>query len=65
MKGIKGKNFIGLLTILLLATAHLAQGQQPTRIPRIGYLSGVSPAAESARREAFSRGLRELGYVEG
>ncbi len=34
-------------------------------MPRIGYLSGVSPSAETARREAFSRGLRELGYVEG
>ena len=28
-------------------------------------LSSITPSAETARREAFSRGLRELGYVEG
>jgi putative ABC transport system substrate-binding protein len=37
--------------------------RQPTKIPRIGYLSGRSgPPDPSA--EAFLRGLRELGYVE-
>lgn len=60
-----GNIFLGLLTAFLLTTAALAQAQQATRLPRIGYLSGVSPSAETARRHAFSRGLRELGYVEG
>jgi putative ABC transport system substrate-binding protein len=32
---------------------------------RIGYLSLGSPALESARFEAFQRGLAALGYVEG
>ena len=61
----RGKISVWLLAAALLTTAPLAQGQQPTSRPRIGYLSGVSPSAETARREAFSRGLRELGYVEG
>src|SRR6266550_988455 len=39
--------------------------QQPTKIPRIGYLTGVSPSTNSARHETFRQGLRELGYVEG
>ncbi len=39
--------------------------QQPTKIPRIGYLSTVSPAANATRIEALRQGLRELGYVEG
>ena len=47
----------------LLTTAPLAQGQQPTSRPRIGYVSGVSLPLTGAR-EASSRGLRELGYVE-
>ena len=34
--------------------------QQPTQIPRIGYLSGGG-----TRIDAFRQGLRELGYVEG
>ena len=44
-------------------TAH--EAQQPKKVPRIGFLSGVSPSAISARIEAFRQGLRELGYVEG
>jgi putative ABC transport system substrate-binding protein len=43
----------------------LAQAQQPTKVPRIGFLSSLSPAAVSGRVEAFRQGLRELGYVEG
>ena len=54
-----------LLAALLFALCASAEAQQPTKIPRIGYLSGGSPSAVSARTEAFRQGLRELGYVEG
>jgi putative ABC transport system substrate-binding protein len=50
---------------MLLALSFPAQAQQPTKIPRIGYLTTVSLSAISARIEAFRQGLRELGYVEG
>src|SRR4030095_13113539 len=56
----------GVLSILvLLAVAVIAQAQQPTKVPRIGYLSATSPSANVGRIEAFRQGLRELGYVEG
>ena len=42
-----------------------AEAQQPTKVPRIGYLSPTSPSASPTRIEAFRQGLRELGYVEG
>ena len=42
-----------------------AEAQQPTKIPRIGYLSLTSFSVSRAPREAFRQGLRELGYVEG
>jgi putative ABC transport system substrate-binding protein len=42
-----------------------AEAQQPTKIPRIGYLAGAYPYANAARTDAFRQGLRELGYVEG
>ena len=48
-----------------LLCGHVATAQQPAKIPRIGYLTGASPSAQSARIEAFRQGLRELGYVEG
>ena len=54
-----------LVVALSLDLAYFAQAQQPTKIPRIGYLSGSSPSTSPARRKAFQQGLRELGYVEG
>src|ERR1700754_3169016 len=57
--------FVRLLTTVLLTTAFSAQAQQPTKIPRIGFLSGNAFSAISARIEAFRHGLRELDYVEG
>ena len=53
------------LATLILACADLAQAQQPTKIPRIGYLNDVSPSTVSDRIEALRQGLRELGYTEG
>ena len=61
----KSKALFSLLTTVLLITAPVAQAQQATKLPRIGYLSGNSPSSESARTKAFQQGLRELGYVEG
>ena len=42
-----------------------AQAQQPTKVPRIGFLTAVSTSSSPGRIEAFRQGLRELGYVEG
>ena len=49
----------------MLTTALPLEAQQPTKVPRIGYLIASSPSAIAARTEAFRQGLRELGYVEG
>jgi putative ABC transport system substrate-binding protein len=49
----------------LLTTFSSAQAQQPTKIPRIGFLAGASPSASPVRYEAFRQGLRDLGYIEG
>src|ERR687896_485917 len=59
------RRFAGLGTPLLLACVHLAEAQQPKKIPRIGLLIASSPSINPARIEAFRQGLRELGYVEG
>ncbi|MBS0449815.1 MAG: ABC transporter substrate-binding protein [Proteobacteria bacterium] len=55
------------LVLAALAGASLAQAQpQATRkVPRLGYLAAVSATADAPRLEAFRRGLREQGYVEG
>ena len=55
---------IRLLLTVFLFTISPSSAQQPTKIPRIGYL-GASSSGNADRREAFRQGLRELGYVEG
>ena len=54
-----------LIAVVLLVLGVIAEAQQPKKVPRIGFLSGVSASSVSARVEAFRQGLRELGYVEG
>src|SRR5437899_10029760 len=53
------------LTTLFYALCLPVWAQQPTKVPRIGYLSAATPDGQSARIEAFRQRLRELGYVEG
>jgi putative ABC transport system substrate-binding protein len=50
------------LSAMLLALCLTAQAQQPTKIPRIGYLNAFH---QPTRVEIFRQGLRELGYMEG
>jgi putative ABC transport system substrate-binding protein len=53
------------LGALLFALSFPAWAQQSKKVPRIGYLSVLSPSSDSARIEAFRKGLAELGYIEG
>ena len=46
----------------LLVVPHAAGAQAPRGVHRIGF---VSPTGPGPRNDAFLRGLRELGYVEG
>jgi putative tryptophan/tyrosine transport system substrate-binding protein len=43
----------------------VAQGQQPAKIARIGFLGATHVGSWTTRVEAFRSGLRELGYVDG
>ena len=57
------KRFVGLLAIFvaLIASGAVAQAQQPTKVPRIGY---VGPPTTDPRTAAFRHGMRDLGYTE-
>jgi putative ABC transport system substrate-binding protein len=59
------KLVVFVMAAISLASAYLAQAQQPKKVPRIGFLSGGSPTTSPARYEVFRQRLRELGYVEG
>jgi putative ABC transport system substrate-binding protein len=58
------------IIVLVLGAALFAldapvQGQQPRKIPRVGYVSTNYPSSPGPLVEAFRQGLRELGYVDG
>jgi putative tryptophan/tyrosine transport system substrate-binding protein len=60
------KVVVSVLATFILASFHLADAQQPTKMPRIGYVSGSGDVNNPGRSvEAFRQGLRELGYIEG
>ena len=60
------ERFFGFaLSAMLFALCFSIQAQQPTKVPRVGFLTGASLSAQLVRNEAFRQGLRELGYVEG
>jgi len=63
----ENRKWLGLSVIafVFVVCGAVAQAQQPTKIPRIAYLSPGSPSAIAPRIEAFRQGLRELEYVEG
>jgi putative ABC transport system substrate-binding protein len=66
-RSIKNLKWLGLSVIafVLVVAGAMAEAQQPTKVPRIGYLTGGSLSSQSYRTEAFRQGLRDLGYVEG
>ena len=56
---------LSLVGVMLCALSVPAAAQQPKKVPRVGFLGGSSAAAYSGFIDAFRKGLRELGYVEG
>jgi len=64
---IQNRKLVGIIAIVVaFATCGaVAQAQQPKSLPRIGYLSVLSPSSDSARFQAFVQGLRALGYIDG
>ena len=59
---------ISILTLcaLLWALCTPVDGQQPAKVPRIGYLSRTGDSKNPGPQvEGFRQGLRDLGYIEG
>ena len=56
-----------LIACLIPPSLHLAEAQQPTRMPRIGYQAGRigTTANPDPTTNAFRQRLKELGYIEG
>jgi ABC-type uncharacterized transport system substrate-binding protein len=59
------KKILVWLPVIFSVANVSAQAQQPTKVPRLGFLTQSSASAVAGRIESFRQGLRELGYVEG
>jgi putative ABC transport system substrate-binding protein len=59
--------FLGTLTGGLLAAPLAGEAQQATKIPRVGVFVPGSPSGDQFQqlRQAFVKGLRDLGWIEG
>jgi putative ABC transport system substrate-binding protein len=57
--------FIAALGGSLLSLPLAAVAQQPSKMPRIGYVSLSMASGDPRPRDAFLQGLRDLGYAEG
>ena len=57
---------VAAAAVLLLAESVGVQAQQAAKIPRVGVLRpGNPPPGDFGQREAFERGLRDLGWTPG
>jgi putative ABC transport system substrate-binding protein len=54
-----------LIALVLLILAVTAEGQQPGKVVRIGYLDPSTRAASAGRLEAFRQEMSKLGWIEG
>jgi putative ABC transport system substrate-binding protein len=53
---------LSVTAFVLVVAVAVAEAQQPTKIPRVGYLAAESG---SSPPQAFVQALRDLGYFEG
>jgi len=56
---------IAFLFLIVLLAPVVAEPQAPTKVAKIGWMSGGNPTVTDPTMNAFRQGMRELGYVEG
>jgi putative ABC transport system substrate-binding protein len=54
-----------VLSIVILASTHLANAQQAGKVPRIGFLDASTASGMAGLLEAFRQELSKLGWIEG
>ena len=60
------RSFINSGVASLIAFSTAVRAQPPSGKPlRIGYLNNLNPDVASANTDAFKRGLKDLGWIEG
>jgi putative tryptophan/tyrosine transport system substrate-binding protein len=62
---VRRRTFLSTTGAGILAAPLVALAQVPGTVPRIGFVEAGSASVNRHFADAFRRGLRELGYVEG
>ena len=57
--------FLLMIFLGLALTPLVAEAQAPTTVARVGWMSRGGETAKDANLDAFHKGMRELGHVEG
>lgn len=58
-------SIVGVLALAILTGPNGSFGQDQSKVWRVGFLSPVSASNMSQSTDAFVKGMRDLGYVEG
>jgi putative ABC transport system substrate-binding protein len=61
----KEKITVLALCAMLLALCGSGEAQQPTKVPRIGYLDSSTAAGSAVLVDSFRQELHKLGWIEG
>jgi ABC-type uncharacterized transport system substrate-binding protein len=59
------QKFFWLLPVLLFASVHSAEAQQPGKVFRIGYLEPGTASSNTVLLDGFRQELTKLGWIEG
>src|SRR5215470_15972894 len=54
-----------LAGLIMVALCAAAEAQQPTKVPRIGFLDPSTASGMAGLLEAFRQELSKLGWIEG
>jgi len=54
-----------VIAFVLVVGGPVATAQQPTKVPRIGFLDNSTAAGSASLLESFRQELRKLGWIEG
>src|SRR5213594_3133428 len=54
-----------LVIVALLGFAVVTDAQQPTKVPRIGFLDASTASGSAVLLEAFRQEMSKLGWIEG
>jgi putative ABC transport system substrate-binding protein len=64
-KGTKRRIFVFICLLPAIFLPAVSRAQQPTKVPRVGFLDASTASGSAGLLEAFWQEMRKLGWIEG